>query len=40
MKRRKRLTVFFSLLLILLLFAGCGRLEDLKVKYGFKNTDF
>ena len=40
MKRRKRLTVFFSLLLVLLLFAGCGRLEDLKVKYGFKNTDF
>ena len=40
MKRRKRLTAFFSLLLVMLLFVGCSRLEDLKVKYGFKNTDF
>lgn len=39
MKTSKK-SIILLLIGALLLFAGCTRLDELKVKYGFKNTDF
>ncbi len=39
MKHRPSRTLAF-LLLIVLTFTGCSRVEALKIKYGYKNTDF
>ncbi len=39
MKTSKR-NVVILLVLTLLILSGCSRLDSLKVKYGFKNTDF
>lgn len=40
MRRGITRAVFLGLLLLVLFLGGCGNLDDLKVKYGFKNTDF
>lgn len=39
MKTNKK-SIILLLAAALLLFSGCTRLDDLKVKYGFRNTDF
>ena len=39
MKTSKK-SIILLLIAALLLFGGCTRLDDLKVRYGFKNTDF
>ncbi len=39
MKTNKK-SIILLLIAALLLISGCTRLDDLKVKYGFKNTDF
>lgn len=38
--KHRSLNLIVFLLLILLMVTGCSRIEGLKIKYGYKNTDF
>ncbi len=38
--KHRPLRVMATLLILLFIVTGCGRVEALKIKYGYKNTDF
>ena len=38
--RHKSLIKLAFILMVMLAFTGCGKIEELKIEYGYKNTDF